>query len=44
MHPFSFSSKIPSPNPSGAKHLARPPTLSDVLHSSLQQAKTHQNS
>lgn len=28
----------------GAKDLARPPTLSDVLHSSLQQAKTNQNS
>ncbi|KAI3805991.1 hypothetical protein L1987_21879 [Smallanthus sonchifolius] len=27
----------------GAKDLARPPTLSDVLHSSLQQAKTNQN-
>nr|XP_043637354.1 uncharacterized protein LOC122608324 [Erigeron canadensis] len=27
----------------GAKDLARPPTLSDVLHSSLQQAKTDQN-
>ncbi|KAJ9543306.1 hypothetical protein OSB04_023013 [Centaurea solstitialis] len=28
----------------GAKDLARPPTLSDVLHSSLEQAKRNQNS
>ncbi|GJW84736.1 hypothetical protein Tco_0157881 [Tanacetum coccineum] len=28
----------------GAKDLARPPTLSDVLHSALEEAKTNQNS
>ena len=28
----------------GAKDLARPPTLSDVLHSSLEHAKRNQNS